>query len=208
VFRYDLRSGAMLRRYDMPRSEAHGAGDIAVAENGDLFISDTQDGTLFVIRLGGNIQPLVAKGELMSPQGPAIPANDRFLYLADYARGIARVDRASGHVIWLAHPRDVALNGIDGLSVANARTLIGVQNGTNPNRVVAITLDETGSEVTQVQPVAQNDSSIREPTHGVFVGRDFYFIANGGFGAFGANGELRQGERAIAPVIMKIRALR
>ena len=208
VFRYDLRSGAMLQRYDMPRSEAHGAGDIAVAENGDLFIADTQDGALFVIRQGGSIEPLVPKGELMSPQGPAIADGGKFLYLADYARGIARVNRATGDVSWLTHPRDVALNGIDGLSVADARTLIGIQNGTNPNRVIAITLDDSGSRVTRVTPVAQNDASIREPTHGAFVGRDFYFIANGGFGAFGADGALRQGERAISPVIMKIPALR
>ena len=208
VFRFDLRTGAMLQRYDMPLSEAHGAGDIAVAENGDLFIADTQEGSLFVIRQGGRIQPLVPKGELMSPQNPAIAADGKSLYLADYARGIARVDRTTGRVQWLSHPRDVALNGIDGLTRSNARTLIGVQNGTNPNRVIAISLDETGSRVTRVETVAQNDSSIREPTHGVFVGSDYYFIANGGFGAFGNDGALRQGERAIAPVIMKITALR
>jgi hypothetical protein len=208
VFRYDLRTGAMLQRYDMPASEAHGAGDIAVAENGDLFIADTQHGALFVIRQSGMIQLLVRKGELMSPQGPAVPDGGTFLYLADYARGIARVHRATGAVEWLKHPRHVALNGIDGLSVADARTLIGVQNGTNPNRLIRITLDDSGTSVTKVEPVAQNDSSIREPTHGVFVGRDYYFIANGGFGAFGNDGMLRQGERAIAPVIMMITTLR
>ena len=208
VFRFDLKSGALVQRYDMPFSEAHGAGDIAVSENGDLFIADTQEGSLFVIRQGGRIEPLVPEGELMSPQNPAIAADGKSLYLADYARGIARVDRGTGRVEWLTHARDVALNGIDGLSLSNARTLIGVQNGTNPNRVIAISLDESGSRVTRVETVAQNDSSIREPTHGVFVGRDYYFIANGGFGAFGNDGALRQGERAIAPVIMKITALR
>ena len=208
VFRYDLRSGAMLQRYDLPASEAHGAGDIAVAENGDLFIADTQDGVLFVIRQGRTIEPLVRKGELMSPQSPAIATDGKSVYLADYARGIARVNRATGEVEWLRHPRDAALNGIDGLSVANRQTLIGVQNGTNPNRVIRISLDESGATVTKVETVAQNDSSIREPTHGVFVGNDYFFIANGGFGAFGNDGNLRKGERAIAPVIMRITALR
>ena len=208
VFRYDLRSGAMLQRYDLPASEKHGAGDIAVAGNGDLFISDARAGALFVIRQGKGIELLVKKGELMSPQGPAVAGDGQHLYLADYARGVARIDRATGKVEWLKHPRDVALNGIDGLSLADERTLIGVQNGTNPNRVIRITLDESGSRVTRVESVAQNESSIREPTHGVFTGRDFYFIANGGFGAFGDDGKLRQGERAIAPVVMRIGELR
>lgn len=208
VFRYDLRSGTMLQRYDMPTTEPHGAGDMAVAENGDVFISDAQDGALFVIRQGKGLEPLVKKGELMSPQGPAVAPDRKHIYLADYARGIARINRATGGVEWVRHPRDAALNGIDGLSVANARTLIGVQNGTNPNRLIRIALDETGTRVTAVESVAQNDSTIREPTHGVFVGRDYFFIANGGFGAFGNDGQLRQGERAIAPVIMKISSLR
>lgn len=208
IFRYDLAKGTLLQRYDLPRSERHGAGDIAVAENGDLFIADTGDGALLVIRKGGSIQTLIPKGELMSPQGPAIAPDGKHIYLADYARGIARIDRSSGKIEWMKHPRDAALNGIDGLSVLNATMLIGVQNGTNPNRVVRITLDHTGTAITKVESIAQNEDSIKEPTHGVFVGRDYYFIANGGYGAFGDDGKLRAGERAIAPVIARIVNLR
>lgn len=208
VFRYDLKNGTLLQRYDLPRSERHGAGDIAVAENGDLFISDAADGTVLVIRHGGAIQMLVPKGELMSPQGHAIAPDGKHIYLADYARGIARIDRSTGSIEWLKHSRDVALNGIDGLSALNATTLIGVQNGTNPNRVIRITLDGTGSAITRVESIAQDEASIKEPTHGVFVGRDYYFIANGGYGAFGDDGKLRAGERAIAPVVARIVNLR
>ena len=208
VLRYDLTKGTLLQRYDLPGSERHGAGDIAVAENGDLFIADTGDGALLVIRNGSGIQTLVPKGELMSPQGPAIAADGKHIYLADYARGIARIDRSTGKIEWLKHSRNVALNGLDGLSAANATTLIGVQNGTNPNRVIRISLDNSGTTVTKVESIAQNEESIKEPTHGVFVGRDYYFIANGGYGAFGDDGKLRAGERAIAPVIARIVNLR
>jgi len=208
VFRYDLRDGSMLERYDLPSSERHGAGDIAVAENGDLFVADAADGALFVIRKAGKLEVLVSKGELMSPQGPAVSADGRHLYLADYARGIARIDRANGKLDWLRHFRDMALNGIDGLSIAGPHTLIGVQNGTNPNRLVRITLDDSGLNVTRVESIAQDESAIKEPTHGVFVGRDYYFIANGGYGAFGDDGKLRSGERAVAPVVAKIANLR
>jgi sugar lactone lactonase YvrE len=208
VFKYDLRSGSLLQRFDLPATEHHGAGDIAVAENGDLFISDAADGTLFVIRNGGSLDLLVKKGELMSPQGPAIASDRKHLYLADYARGIARIDRASGNIEWLRHSHEIALNGIDGLTFVDPHTLIGVQNGTNPNRVIRISLDDSGIGVTRVESIAQNDSSINEPTHGVFAGRDYYFIANGGYGAFGDDGKLAPGARAIAPVIARIPGLR
>lgn len=208
VFKYDLRNGSLLERFDLPASERHGAGDIAVAENGDLFIADAADGTLLVIRQRGVLQVLVPKGELMSPQGPAIASDRKHIYLADYARGVARIDRANGAIEWLRHNHDVALNGIDGLTFVDTRTLIGVQNGTNPNRLIRISLDDSGVSVTRVESIAQNDSTIKEPTHGVFAGRDYYFIANGGYGAFGDDGKLRPGERAIAPVIARIPGLR
>jgi len=208
VFKYDLNSGSIVKRFDLPTTERHGAGDIAVAENGDLFVSDAADGTLLVIRNGGALDLLVKKGELMSPQGPAIASDGKHIYLADYARGIARIDRATGNIQWLKHNHEVALNGIDGLTFVDAHTLIGVQNGTNPNRLIRISLDDTGVGVTRVESMAQNDSSIKEPTHGVFAGRDYFFIANGGYGAFGDDGKLRPGERAIAPVIAKIPGLR
>lgn len=209
VFRYDLKSGKQLARYDMPAGEKHGAGDIAVAENGDLFIADAADRSVYVLRNGSaNLDVLVPRGELFSPQGPAIAKDGKHLYLADYGRGIARVDRATGGVTWVSHPRDVALNGIDGLTALDSRTLIGVQNGTNPNRVIRISLDPSGANINKVEVIAQNKEIIREPTHGVLVGRDYYFIGNGGFGAFDDNGNLRTGERAIAPVIMKLSSVR
>jgi sugar lactone lactonase YvrE len=208
IFRYDLRTGALLQRYDVPAGEAHGAGDIAVAGNGDLFIADARTGEVRVIRRGKGLELLVPKGELMSPQGPAMAADGQHFYIADYVRGIARVDRTTGRVTWLKHATTIALNGIDGLTLADANTLIGVQNGTNPNRLLRISLSADGTTATATKVIAQDDSSIREPTHGVFAGKDYYFIANGGYGAFGDDGKLRQGERAIAPVIARIRDLR
>jgi sugar lactone lactonase YvrE len=207
LFRYDLKTGKVLQRYDMPGSEAHGSGDIAVAENGDLFIADTRTNAIWVIRNGGVLQQLVAPGEIMSPQGPAIARDGKTFYISDYVRGIARIDRASGKVSWVKHDATIATNGIDGLSVLDGRTLVAVQNGTNPNRVIRLSLDPSGSVVTRADVIAQSEA-VREPTHGVFVGRDYYFIANGGYGSFGDDGKLVKGERAIAPVIMKISNLR
>jgi hypothetical protein len=208
VFKYNLGNGSLITRFDLPATGRHGAGDIAVASNGDLFVADAADGTLLVIRNGGTVDVLVERGELMSPQGPAVASDGKHIYLADYARGVARIDRTNGNIEWLKHSHEIALSGIDGLTFVDPHTLIAVQNGTNPNRVIRISLDDSGIGVTRVESIAQNDSSIKEPTHGVFAGRDYYFIANGGYGAFGDDGKLRPGERAIAPVIARIPALR
>ena len=208
VLRYDLTTGALLKRYDLPNDAPHQAGDMTVASNGDVIVADGRGGGVYVIPHGKTLQLLIAPGELRSPQGPAMAEGGQHFYLADYTRGIARVERSTGKIEWLKHSRNIALNGIDGLTMAGPSTLIGVQNGTNPNRLLKISLGADGISVTSATVVAQNRESITEPTHGTFVGPDYYFIANGGYGTFDDNGNIRKGDRALPPVVMRLEKLR
>ena len=204
VLKYDLTSGKVLQRYDLPAAEKHQAGDIALAPNGDLIVSDGDTGAIYIIRTGKPLEVLVQPGEFRSPQGPAVSPEGRYFYVADYTRGLARVDLNSGAVMWLAHASNVALNGIDGLSLVDKRTLIGVQNGTAPNRLLMISLDPSGTRVVSAKVAIQSADLLHDPTHGAFIGRDYYFIANGGFGAFGEDGKPVAGEKIVAPVILRM----
>jgi DNA-binding beta-propeller fold protein YncE len=208
ILRYDLTTGALLQRYDLPDDGQHQAGDMTVAPNGDVIVADGKTGAMYVIPHGKKLQLLVPPGELRSPQGAAVAEGGKYFYVADYARGIARIERSTGKVDWLTHSHDIALNGIDGLSISGPRTLIGVQNGTNPNRILKISLGDDGVSVISATVVAQNAESITEPTHGTFIGSDYYFIANGGYGTFDDNGKIRKGERALPPVVMRLDKLR
>ena len=87
-------------------------------------------------------------------------------------------------------------------------TLIGVQNGVMPNRLLKISLSDDGAAVTGASVLVQNGELLHDPTHGVLVGRDLYFIANGGFGAFGDDGKPAEGEKIVAPVIMRVGRVR
>lgn len=207
LLRIDLRTGALQRRYEFSTNgRVQEPGDIAVAENGDLFVSDGRRGIIYVVRgVTDSLSILVPPGELFSPQGPAVPAGARYFFVADYARGLARVDRATGAVLWLSHPRGVALNGIDGLTVVNPTRLIAIQNGVTPNRVVEISIDAGGTRVTAVRVLAQDTSIIREPTHGALAGGEFYFIGNGGFAAFDEKGLLKPGVVPVAPAVLRLR---
>lgn len=204
VLKYDLSSGKLLQRYDLPAAEKHQAGDIALVPNGDLIVSDGDTGSIYIIRSGRGLELLVQPGEFRSPQGPAVSTDSRYFYVADYTRGLARVDLSNGGVMWLAHPPNVALNGIDGLSLVDRRTLLGVQNGTAPNRLLMISLDPSGTHVVSAKVAVQSAELLHDPTHGAFVGRDYYFIANGGFGAFGEDGKPVAGEKVVAPTILRV----
>jgi DNA-binding beta-propeller fold protein YncE len=204
VLVFDLTNGTLRKRYDLPRDGAHEPGDIAVARNGDVFISDGRSTVISVIRNGsGVVSALVSAGEFMSPQGPAIAPDGRHLYVADYARGLAEVDRRTGAVRWLKHPANAALNGIDGLTLVTANRLLAVQNGVTPNRILSVDLDPIAGEITAVHVVARDTGIIREPTHAALVGDDLWFIANGGFSEFGDG--VTPSPRLAPPAIMRLR---
>lgn len=205
LHRYDLGNGRLTGRWELPRGTPHEPGDIAVAINGDLFVSDGRAGMMFVLREGrDSLATLVGPGVLVSPQGIAPDSDGRRLFVADYARGIAIVDATLGTVSWAPHPSDVAVNGIDGMILHSGR-LIAVQNGVAPDRVVALQLSGDRTAIVGAEILARDTLSVREPTHLTAMGPDVVFVANGGFDAFEENGHLRTGAKLEAPRLARVR---
>lgn len=203
VIAYDLGTGRLVRRIDAPRDTAHFLGDLAVAPTGEVYVSDNATLAVYVVRSDADsLEVLVPPGVLANPQGPALSPDGRRLFVADYLRGIAAVDLASRRVDWLPQPPDVAANGIDGLYVAG-RSLVGVQNGTAPERIVRFPVDAGFTRILGWEVLEQNPQ-LDEPTHGVVVGDWFYFIANSGDErARGAT--VRDDPAARPPAVMRVR---
>ena len=203
VLRYQLGSGKLEARYDLPRG-AHEPGDLCLAGNGDVFVSDGRAGTIFVVR--DTLALLLPAGPLISPQGCAVDERgpDRRLLVADYALGIAAVNIVTGDVSWLPRSRFVAVTGVDGMLLDGDR-LIGVQNGVEPNRVIAMHLDHDHRSISSVEVIAQDTSRMHEPTHVTMMGRKVVFVGNGGFGAFDlASGLRKPGSRLHAASLLVI----
>jgi sugar lactone lactonase YvrE len=194
LLQYDLGTHKLLHRYDLPVADGpHALGDMTVSSKGDVYVSDGAAGIVYVLR-GGSAQltVVVAPGDLPSPQTPVLSADELRLYVADYIRGIAIVDLSTGAVSWLSHPKDLAVSGIDGL-YRSGNTLFAIQNGTSPERVIQMKLDATGKSVVNWDLIEANSDGLGEPTHGVIVESDFYFIANSGWDRLERDGTVRQG---------------
>ncbi|MGB5719136.1 MAG: hypothetical protein WBM34_00455, partial [Woeseiaceae bacterium] len=91
--------------------------------------------------------------------------------------------------------------GIDGL-YRHGDELIVIQNGTQPNRVVAMQLGIDGLSITAGRTVAANLEEFDEPTLGLVSGSDFIFIANSHWNRFDAENRLPDG--LSGPVILRI----
>jgi hypothetical protein len=170
VIAVDVKSGRIVRTIAAPDSEKHIFGDVGIAADGTVYVSDSVSPNIFVIE-GDAMRPFVANGPFSSLQG--IAPNGGVLYVADYAEGIAVIDRSTRDIHFLAAPPDTTLLGIDGLYRASSKTLIATQNGTNPQRILRLDLD--GLRVARVTTLAANLPEMPDITLGTLAGSSFYF---------------------------------
>ena len=145
VIGVDLESGQRIAELALPDDgREHVPGDLSVAPDGTLFVSDATAGVLWVLRPGAKgLEVLAGPDALVSPQGSALSADGRILWLADYALGILAVDPATGATRRVEQPWSPTLLGIDALLV-DGEDLIAVQNGVRPARVLRIGVDPAG----------------------------------------------------------------
>jgi hypothetical protein len=188
----DLASTVPVKRVAAP--DGVSLSDIGLAPDGSVFASDPLGGGLYRLRPGAEeIEVLVAPGRLRSPQGIAVHPSGHWLYVADYAYGIAIVDTGSGAVTRLAAPEPMMLDGIDGLYWFDGG-LVGIQNGTSPMRIVRISLGRTGSVATGLTVVEANHPDWGEPTNGQVVVNDLLYISRPQWERFGPGGKLKGSE--------------
>jgi hypothetical protein len=198
---FDLDSGALRQRIDSPVPGL--LGDMTLGRRGDLYVSEGIHGAVLHLKPGGGqLERLDAEGEFPSPQTPALSADEKILYVPDYLRGIAAIHLDSRAVEWLQPAAGIALSGIDGLYVYRG-SFLAVQNGTNPPRIVRFSLDLRRQQVLEA-----NTPGLGEPTHGVIVGNQFYFLANSGWGEYDDKGRKKPGSPAVQSEVRKLKLAR
>jgi hypothetical protein len=203
LLEYNLDRGTLLTRHDgPPRSNL---GDMALAADGDPIVSDGSGGGIY--RLHGNEFRRIDRGDFMSPQTIAICNDGRHAFVPDYVRGVAAFDLETGTARWLSTQDRYALDGIDGL-YCHGNSLIAVQNGSSPERVVTFTLNASRSAVVAETVVERATATLGEPTHGVVVGRAFFYVANSGWDALDDHGAVKSSAPMTPALIMRVDRLR
>ena len=204
LLKYSLDTAALLKRYDVKDPGKHALGDLTIGANGDVFVADGEGPVYWVDHAKDTLEILVPKGVFRSPQTPALSADGRRLFVPDYTRGIGMVDLASKKVTLLEHPKELSLGGIDGMYLSG-RTLIAIQNGTAPERLIRMTLDAALTRVLEWETIEANWPGLGDPTHGVVVGQQFFFIANSGWDHMAEDGSVKPGETFEPATIRQMR---
>lgn len=208
LFCFDLDSGRLLGRYEGTRPGPKGFNDVKVAPDGAVFVTDHEErpGTLY--RLDPKtkkLEPFGDENALGSPEGLAFSSDGRHLFVADYSYGIVRYELATGKHLYLRHPPGANLIGIDHIDFHRG-SLIAVQNGNKPHSVLRLQLSPEADRIDGLEVLERALDSYSDPTLGVLVGDELYYVATSNWGRLDEHGQLpAAGEQPLAePLVLKL----
>jgi sugar lactone lactonase YvrE len=206
IFRFDLGSGRFTGRFLVPADDAyHVLGDVTIDRAGNVYAADSRSPAIYRVRVGvDTIERFLTSPLLLAAQGLVLTPDERTMYVADYSRGILRVDMASRTMALLPTADSVLALGIDGLYLVDGR-LIGIQNGVAPHRVVRLTLSTAGDSISAGEVLERAHPRYAEPTLGVVVGHDLYYVANSQWERFGEDGHVADPAALLPPTVLRLR---
>jgi len=175
---YDLVSKRLVRKITLPGASAHLFGDLALDAAGDVYVTDTEAAEVHVLRAGGGeLKTLVPNGRFVAPNGIALSADEKHLYVADVVQGLFHVDPATGVVQPLDQPAGLFPVGLDGL-VLDGGSILGIMNVVGAGRVARWRITADGRALEEGEVLECGHPAFHQPTRGVVVDGAFYFIAN------------------------------
>lgn len=208
----DPRDGKVVRRFDLESGAPAVLGDMSVAADGTVYVSDSIGGGVY--RVPGNVDKAnlekaklekIADG-LFSPQTPVLAADGKRLFVPEYPLGIAVIDLAgTGNVTELRHPDNVVVTGLDGMHLVGD-SLIGVQNGTEPEHIMRFRLNHAQTEIESAEVIEQSTPRLGEPTHAIAEDGWVYVLANVGWDKIDDSGKLKEGASFTPPVLLRFPA--
>jgi sugar lactone lactonase YvrE len=206
IFKYDLTNGKLIKKYwiDTP-GEVHFFNDIVLDASGNLYATHMfAKPVLYTIQKDEDqLRVVTDLSEISYPNGITISDDNTYLFIAS-SKGIVRIHTKTAKKEILQCPEDIITSGkgsIDGIYFYK-NTLIGIQP--EENSVRKFILNTTQNTITKSILIEANHPMMNNPTTGVLVENQFYYIANAQFGSFNKDGSLFPIEQLYEPTILKV----
>ncbi|HOO09530.1 MAG TPA: hypothetical protein PKW06_06300, partial [Cyclobacteriaceae bacterium] len=184
LYKFDLKTGALVAKYESRGAGPFVFGDLALNAQGQAFVSDGKTNTIFVAdEKSGTLQPFYSSEVFWNIQGIAFSSNGRYLFIADYIKGLFRLEVATQELTELDNGTELSLKGIDGLLYYN-NSLVAIQNGVVPNRVARYALGPGQARIVGVSIIDKGHPAFNEPTMGCIANGRLYYVANSPWNAY------------------------
>lgn len=202
VHAFDIASGVLSKKSVLQSTgETHLFNDLVITKKGDVFISDSDYGAIYIVnsRLK-NPELLIKDDRLNYANGITLTPNDEVI--VNTFKGFFKINTITRELMPLPFPNYFVI-GIDGLSFYK-QSLIGIQNITYPVCINQYNLNSTFDKIENANVLVSNHPLFDIPTTGVVVDDWFYFIANSQMSNLD-KGKIVNPEKLKEILVMKVR---
>ena len=164
LYTFDLDTNELLKRYDVATEGQHFLNDLVKDNKGNIYLTDTKDSSVYMLRKGNDILELFYKSEeIKYPNGIAISDDNTKLYVASATHGVRVIDISTKEIL---NKKDTLglTQGIDGLEFYHNH-LFAVQNGVKANlyNFRKLILNQNQDEITGVEVLDSNTEKLDVP---------------------------------------------
>jgi glyoxylase-like metal-dependent hydrolase (beta-lactamase superfamily II) len=199
VFKFDLSSKKLLKKYMLPQQEGHSLNDLTLHPNGDVYVTDWRKSAAYYISASENtIEKFMDLPH--RPNGIDLSQDGSKLFIAGTDIGV--LDIATKTFKGLEHPKNVYLSG-DGLYYYQ-NSLIAVQNG-GLRKITRFYLNKNQDEIISSKALEAYHPLFNLPTTGVIIGEYFYYIANSQIREYDKEGRLLSLDKLEETKILKVK---
>lgn len=175
VHAFDLASGNLVSKWNLPPGETHLFNDLAIDSHGNVIVSDSDYGAIYRVNpKSSNVELLIKDARLQYVNGITIAPDDDVI--VNTFKGFFKINTASQEMIALPFP-NYSVIGIDGLCFYK-QSLIGIQNVTYPVSINQYQLNAAYDRIESARVLIADHPLFDIPTTGVLVDDWFYFVAN------------------------------
>jgi SMP-30/Gluconolactonase/LRE-like region len=176
---FDIASGDLVSKWNLPPGETHLFNDLALDSHGNAIVSDSDYGAIYRVSLkSSNVELLIKDARLQYVNGITIAPDDAVI--VNTFKGFFKINTATQELKLLPFPNYFVI-GIDGLCFYK-QSLVGIQNVTYPVSINQYQLNATFDKIESARVLVADHPLFDIPTTGVIVDDWFYFVANSQMG--------------------------
>lgn len=199
VLKIDIKTKKVIQRFEMEGN--HVFGDLYVTKTNEVYVSDSNKPIIYKIQNNVMTEWISLENEAYNLQGITMNTDESKLFIADYLKGISVIAMKDQSHQWLTFPDGTIGKGIDGLCFYKS-SLIAVQNGVKPIRLVQFNLNEEQNTITGFRIIDHNRADFNEPALATIVKDKLHFFANSPWQAYDKEGNL-DGSKIENPMLFE-----